>query len=142
MALYNDITKPAPPLPSAELVPCRPGVSLLPPLTRRGFGPGLVILVPTHNDQTTVSINAERVPSLCVKWVEEGYAVVEIQHSAMASGISSALQSAIEALSRCDKCEPKDKIGVVGRLSVHSSVPLHPWSSHCQSLCSWPAHMD
>ena len=33
-------------LPTAELKELAPGVSLLPPLTRSGYGPGLIIMLP------------------------------------------------------------------------------------------------
>lgn len=109
--MFNDITKPAPPLPIAQLHQVRPGVSLLPPLTRRGHGPGIIILVPDTNDQLMI---ADGVPSHLVKWAEEGYTAVAIQQKAIADGGRDALRSAVESLSKCDKCQPKDKMGLIG----------------------------
>lgn len=69
MSTYSDISKPAPPLPTTNLKSIGSGVSLLAPLSRRGHGPGIILLVPDHEDQLTIS---QGVPSLLVKWAEEG----------------------------------------------------------------------
>lgn len=112
--MYADITKPPAPLPTTRLETVQSGISLLPPLSRRGHGPGLIILVP---DSTTQLAITEGVPSPLVKWGEEGYAVVEIQASALTSGnVEDALSKAAQALASCVECDPKGKIGLVGTL--------------------------
>ncbi|KAH8800277.1 hypothetical protein F5884DRAFT_547959 [Xylogone sp. PMI_703] len=108
--MFNDITQPPPPLPTAELQELSLGVSLLPPLTRRGYGPGIILLVPDTNNQMTI---AEGVPSHLVKWAEEGYTVIEIQRKALEDGGARALSTALESLSRTERCRPKEKIGLV-----------------------------
>lgn len=110
--MFNDISKPAPPLPSPELTEVMPGVSLLRPLSRLGTGPGMIIL--THDYKDSLAIKAG-VPSPLVKWAEEGYAVVEIQATALSSDKRHAIKSALEALKDCDKCQPKNKVGLVGQ---------------------------
>lgn len=109
--MFNDITKPAPPLPSPELTEVMSGVSLLRPLSRRGTGPGMIILTSDYDDPLAIQ---EGVPSPLVKWAEEGYAVVEIQARALSAGKEPLIKSAIESLNKCDKCEPKDNVGLVG----------------------------
>ena len=114
--MFEDITKPPAPLPTPQLETLQPGVSLLPPLLRKGDqGPGLIVLS-LDSDSSANPVNiSEGVPSPLLKWAEEGYTVVEIKHAAL-SGDKSALDVLIEAvaaLSRCPKCEPKDKIGLV-----------------------------
>lgn len=111
--MFNDITKPPPPLPSPELTEVAPGVSLLRPLSRRGSGPGIVILTSDYEDPLAIN---EGVPSPLVKWAEEGYTVVQIQARALgaASLARQLIRSAVEALEGCEKCEPKDKVGLVG----------------------------
>lgn len=109
--MYNDISKPPPPLPSIQFTELSPGVGLLLPLSRRGHGPGLVLLVPDTTEHLTI---AEGVPSPLIKWAEEGYAVVQVEERALGE---AALKRAIEALSQCDKCEPKGKVGLVCRFS-------------------------
>lgn len=110
---FNDISKPPPQLPSPELTEMMTGVSLLRPLSRRGTGPGMIILTSDHEDPLAI---IEGVPSPLVKWAEEGYTVVEIQACALQAGKADLVRSAIEALEACEKCEPKDKIGLVGQL--------------------------
>lgn len=112
--MYNDITKPAPPLPSPELTEVKPGVSLLRPLSRRGTGPGIIILTGDHPDPLAIN---EGVPSPMIKWAEEGYTVVEIQAKALSGGQDSLLDLAVQQLAGCEKCEPKDKVGLVCRFN-------------------------
>lgn len=110
--MFNDISKPPPPLPSQELTVIAPGVSLLQPLSRRGTGPGVIILTPDFEDSLAIK---DGVPAPLLKWAEEGYTVVEIQASALLTGKEQDLiKSAIEAFDSCEKCEPKGNIGLVG----------------------------
>ena len=110
-AMYADISKPAPPLPTAQIQKLQPGVSLLPPLSRRGLGPGLIVLTGASQDPLAFH---EGVPSPLVKWSEEGYTVVQLEPSAFAGRSSEeALKEAAAALAQTDKCEPKDRIGLV-----------------------------
>jgi carboxymethylenebutenolidase len=113
--MFNDISKPAPPLPSTELSELMPGVALLRPLSRRGTGPGIIVLTGNYEDPLAIK---EGVPSPLVKWAEEGYTVVEIQAQALRTGAGHIVKAALDALSSCDKCEPKDKVGLVGEYIV------------------------
>lgn len=113
--MFNDISKPPPPLPVTEITAIVPGVSLLRPLSRRGFGPGVIILTSDLEDSLAIK---EGVPAPMLKWAEEGYTVIEIQAKALttSTGKEEALiKSALDALSGCEKCEPKDKVGLVGQ---------------------------
>lgn len=116
--MYNDITKPAPALPSPELTEVKPGVVFLRPLSRRGTGPGLIILTCDYQDPLAIN---NGVPSPLIKWAEEGYAVVEIQARALVGGQDDVISLALQLLTECEKCEPKNKIGLVGRSNF---VPL------------------
>lgn len=109
--MFNDITKPPPPLPSPDLTQVAPGVSLLRPLSRRGSGPGIIILTADYEDSLAIR---EGVPSPLVKWAEEGYTVVEVQARALVAAEAQVVKSAVDALAGCEKCEPKDKVGLVG----------------------------
>ncbi|KAE8371652.1 hypothetical protein BDV26DRAFT_302589 [Aspergillus bertholletiae] len=108
--MFNNIMKPPPPLPTANLTELERGVSILRPLSRRGYGPGLILLVP---DTEKSMLTIDGVPSQLIKWAEEGYTVVEIQEEALEQGAQSTLEKAIKALANCEKCEPKGKIGLV-----------------------------
>ncbi|KAH9206716.1 hypothetical protein DL95DRAFT_528294 [Leptodontidium sp. 2 PMI_412] len=108
--MYGDITKPAPPLPQPQLKQIRKGLSLLLPLSRRGSGPGLIILVPDHDKQLSIEAG---IPSPLMKWAEEGYIVVEIQSSALVGSGENILGEAVNALKACERCDQKERIGVV-----------------------------
>lgn len=117
--MFNDISKPAPPLPSPELSEVMPGVSLLRPLSRLGTGPGVIVLTQNYDDSLAIN---DGVPSPLVKWAEEGYTVVEIQTRALRTGAGHIIKAALEALRDCDKCEPKDKVGLVGQYHLFRSL--------------------
>lgn len=125
--MYEDITKPPAPLPTPQLEALQPGVSLLAPLLRKGDqGPGLIVLCPDSDSSTSPVSISEGVPSPLLKWAEEGYTVVEIRHAAL-SGSKPArdvLNEAVAALLQCQKCEPKDKIGLVCKLTFMSTAAL------------------
>lgn len=107
--LYADISQPPARLPQTQLTELQSGVSLLAPLSRRGHGPGIILLTANSTDQLSIR---EGVPSASVKWAEEGFAVVEIQATALAAG-TAVLKTAFSALKECEKCDKTDKIGLV-----------------------------
>lgn len=117
--MYADITKPPAPLPRAQFTKLRPGLSLLLPLSRRGYGPGLVILVSDSSPQLP---SGEGVLSPTWKWAEEGYTVVEVQVAFMETS-KDALSQAVDVLMSCDSCLPKEKLGLIGRVLVILSLP-------------------
>jgi hypothetical protein len=91
-----------------------PGLTLLSPLTRRGRGPGLLLLASDQN--ATLDIR-DGVPSSLVKWAEEGYSVVAIGASAVKTekaNIAQVLDDSIKALEDCSECEPRGTYGLVG----------------------------
>lgn len=116
-----DINQPPAPLPPIQSTRPAEGVTLLLPLTHRGYGPGLIILVP----DTARSLDiVDGVPSPAIKWAEEGYCVVEIQESAFATS-RDLFTTAIETLNDCQECE-SGAVGLVGkfpdRISRHMAV--------------------
>ncbi|KAM0229243.1 hypothetical protein ACHAPO_010138 [Fusarium lateritium] len=114
--MFADITQPPKPLPTPQLKAVRPGVSLLPPLSRRGHGPGLVVLTPTSEDLLKIE---DGVPSVLIKWAEEGYTVVQIDASALDDGNGvDILREALEIMCQCDKYDE----GKIGLVDVHDVV--------------------
>ena len=110
---YADISKPPAPLPSAKLQVLKPGVSLQPPLTRLGSGPGLILFTTDdiYDEEVTQRDDA---PTAVLKWAEEGYTVVQISAAAVGkSKIEDLLTEAVKAIERCEACQPKDKVGLV-----------------------------
>jgi carboxymethylenebutenolidase len=118
----------AAPLPTAELKDLAAGVSLLPPLSRRGHGPGMIILLP---NETPSYINGgtvcnDGIPPPLLKWAEEGFAVVQILEAALeqATNVNELFELAISALKGCEQCHEEDGIGLVGirRLAPHVKI--------------------
>ncbi|KAF0322995.1 lea domain protein [Colletotrichum asianum] len=125
---YADITKPPKPLPQNHLEAVAEGISLLLPLSRRGTGPGLILLVPSLDKALAIE---EGVPSLPVKWAEEGYTVAAIEQGALKGNALQALQAATTALKGSDKCEPKDVVGL-------AAYDPEMWNSIATSISEFP----
>lgn len=110
--MYADISKPPPPLAQPQLKDISQGLNILPPLTRcKEAGPGVIILVPDGSPSVQIE---KGVPSLSLKWAEEGYAVAEVQASYFEGEDSSSLKRAIDALKDCAECSSADRVGLVG----------------------------
>jgi carboxymethylenebutenolidase len=108
----SSIDIPPKPLPIAQSKELAPGLSILPPLSRKGSGPGIIILVP---DSTAKLLIEDGIPSPSLKWAEEGYTVVEIRESALTADPRNLFGRAIQELAQSDTCEPKGSVGLVGR---------------------------
>ena len=109
---FTPTSVPPNPLPTATPSTVSPGISLLPPLSRRGHGPGLILLVPDLADDKLLAIE-EGVPSHLIKWAEEGYTVLSIQASALTAGEErEILESDISKLRAQEKCD-EGAVGVV-----------------------------
>ena len=126
--MYNDITKPPPPLPTTQSTEIKPGLSIVLPLSRRGHGPGLIVLVP-DTEQSLAIIDG--VPSQLIKWAEEGYTVIEIQRQALITGGREVLVEAARALESCEKCDTKDKVGLIGNIKPEHCSSLHVCFFQC-----------
>src|SRR4051794_30232661 len=63
-------------LPSAPLVQLADNVSLQPPLSRRGNGPGVIVFLPPAESIQKSANPRSLDPEPQQKWAEEGYAVV------------------------------------------------------------------
>ncbi|RFU79570.1 dienelactone hydrolase, partial [Trichoderma arundinaceum] len=120
----------APPLPSAPPVTIGPSSELQPPLSRRGSGPGLIILLPGGfnatfgNPDTLPEGVAKPLDPLPVqKWAEEGFAVVAITlpedemeltgDDATFSDVLNQIREAAEALKAHPSVDIKDRFGLV-----------------------------
>ena len=108
-------------LPSAPPKRISPHVTLQPPLTYRGHGPGLIIILPDYNNAFLDESRKTLDPQPIQKFAEEGYAVVEIRvPSATAEGkdkqlpIRSLLKDGVDALLKLKECNPNDKFGLIG----------------------------
>ncbi|KAI1849745.1 hypothetical protein JX266_004694 [Neoarthrinium moseri] len=104
---------PAPPLPSAKVVGVASNAFVQPPLSRRGHGPGIVIVdagVPSAESSDTIDPLPQK------KWAEEGYAVARITYQKDIQAewaIDSALEKAADALANLESCDTKDKFALI-----------------------------
>lgn len=110
------------PLPSAPLISITSTLSLQPPLSRKGKGPGLLIFSPDyHSSYANVKEKKTLDPLPLFKWAEEGYAVVWIDSEKVTTrDVQSNLERGIEELKKREEVDIKDKFGVLGRY-------LSPW---------------
>ncbi|KAK5170509.1 uncharacterized protein LTR77_005097 [Saxophila tyrrhenica] len=102
-------------LPSARPYKINDFCTIQPPLTRKGIGPGLILLLPNDIDLSTSDKTLD--PPPLQKWAEEGYAVAQIQ---LANDVSesnwkenSYLDSAVTALKDLDTCESTERLGLI-----------------------------
>ncbi|EXJ89904.1 carboxymethylenebutenolidase [Capronia epimyces CBS 606.96] len=104
-------------LPTAELVRVDEHISLLPPLSRRGYGPGLIIILPEETPAYAQGgvVCEDGVPPPLLKWAEEGFATVEIREAAFtrSGSVQSVLGRAVAALGACERCREEGGIGVI-----------------------------
>lgn len=115
-----DVEEPPVPLPSAPSRSLTPNLTLQPPLSRRGHGPGLLIIC---SDQVSIDEAAAKKsldPPPLQKWAEEGYAVVRLglplqQHND--NSVRDALARGIESLKSLEECDVKDKVGLISEFS-------------------------
>ena len=112
MAITNGNS--AAPLPPTKIHRVASSINLLEPLSRKGTGPGIIVLV---HETGLVSDHEARiengVPSGIMKWAEEGYAVVELLPEVWESSGREPLIEAIDALRACEMCERKGFIGLI-----------------------------
>ncbi|KAK9777754.1 putative SnoaL-like domain-containing protein [Seiridium cardinale] len=102
-------------LPSAPIITLAPNASLQPPLSRRGHGPGIVI-VDTGLPESPAEKTVDPVPQK--KWAEEGYAVARLTYAKAGTAdgawpIETALEQAVDALAKLDTCDTKNKFALI-----------------------------
>jgi carboxymethylenebutenolidase len=99
-------------LPSPKPITISPNVVIQPPLTRRGTGPGLILIVPSGLDLK--GHNKTLDPAPLQKWAEEGYAVAQI---ILAEGegekFQTHLKEAINGLAELKSCDSTEKMGLI-----------------------------
>ncbi|KAL7934103.1 hypothetical protein V8C35DRAFT_303207 [Trichoderma chlorosporum] len=127
----------APPPPSAPSSVLGPSSVLQPPLTRRGSGPGLVLILPSPSAIPQLGPDTKRPldPEPLLKWAEEGFAVVAITlpepemeltgDDTSASDVVNLIRDAVNALQKHETVDTKDKFAlVVYEESIISSLLL------------------
>ena len=100
------------PLPNAPCVRVNSRITIQPPLSRRGFGPGLLLVVDEalsleRHDKTLD-------PPPLLKWAEEGYAVAQILAPSTPGSLGENLGVALAELKKLESCQPRDKLSLIG----------------------------
>jgi carboxymethylenebutenolidase len=102
------------PLPSAPLVSVSDDIVLQRPLTRRGFGPGLVIFLPSP---TSIAISQKTRqpldPEPIQKWAEEGFTVIGVV-GCEPQLVPEAITKSVAVIQDTVEVDIKDKVGVIG----------------------------
>ncbi|KAF4446093.1 hypothetical protein F53441_10241 [Fusarium austroafricanum] len=102
-----------PTLPATRLRQPAANLTILEPLSRRGSGPGLIILVSETGKASDTTLRIDGcVPSPLMKWAEEGYTVAEITEAGLASP-GAAISQALSELEGTKSTEPKNVVGIV-----------------------------
>ncbi|PYH46980.1 uncharacterized protein BP01DRAFT_355385 [Aspergillus saccharolyticus JOP 1030-1] len=126
MATTPPSTSTAPSLPSAAPIIVSLNITLQPPLSRCGRGPGLLLIRPT-NLTTCQANNTSLDPSPVQKWAEESFVVVELTLDSTISGdgssVSEAISAALDSLRTSPQCDDPEKIGL---LVYGSPTDYHP----------------
>lgn len=107
-------------LPSAKPYNVISNVVVQPPLSRRGHGPALILVVPSDADLSSHAKTLD--PPPLQKWAEEGYAVAQITLEGDGD-FRDELNQAVEALEQLDTCDSNEKMGLI---CTHSRCPTSP----------------
>lgn len=113
-------------LPNAPFVQLSSNTLLQPPLTHRGDGPGLILLVPALEAGSRDAIEPEgwekpMDPQPYYKWAEEGYATLQatLSSSGAEKGawtVEEVLEKGLSELLALKECT-SDKVGLIGELT-------------------------
>ncbi len=106
-------------LPEAPLVRLSPNAVLQPPRTRRGTGPGMIVILPPSS-AVKPSTRAEKPldPEPVLKCAEEGFAVVGVTPFSEGWSISEAISQGVDALLDLQELDTKDKFAVTGQYGL------------------------
>ncbi|KAF2035993.1 NTF2-like protein [Setomelanomma holmii] len=109
------------PLSYPEPQEISPHITLQAPLSRRGKGPGLILVL----DHYALIEKSEKHldPPPLQKWAEEGFAVVQLLvPGKVEDGGEFPLQKVLEILKGCENCEYEQGVGLISYLS---RIPLY-----------------
>ncbi|KAI4676691.1 uncharacterized protein J4E84_009526 [Alternaria hordeiaustralica] len=102
-------------------------ITLQAPLSRRGKGPGLVLVL-NHYAAREAKEGCLDPPPL-KKWAEEGFAVVQLLVPGKVDG-EFPLQKALDVLRDCEQCEFGNGVGLISYLS---RIPYYLEEAACQN---------
>lgn len=109
------------PLPSAPLLIISETEVVQPPLTRRGTGPGLILVLPDPRDLDIRKEGPKPLdPEPVQKWAEEGFAVSAITPSSSDWSFENSLKRSIDALLGLNELDTRAKFAVIGTQALLS----------------------
>jgi carboxymethylenebutenolidase len=127
--------------PSTSAPPSRPepqqiskSITLQAPLSRRGKGPGLILVL----DHYALIEKSEKYldPPPLQKWAEEGFAVVQLLvPGKIEDGGEFPLQKALEILKDCKGCEFDKGVGFICKLYLLFAIERNS-NAHIEELGS------
>ncbi|KAG5727740.1 hypothetical protein E4T56_gene20784 [Termitomyces sp. T112] len=101
-------------LPSAPLVVINETEAVQPPLTRRGTGPGIVLVLPHFKDLDIRKKGAKPLdPEPVQKWAEEGFAVAAITRTSSDWSFKNSFKRSVDVLLGLKELDTRDKFAVV-----------------------------
>ena len=106
----------APPLPNPATAQITDRAVLQPPLSRRGAGPGLIVIVPDAAQIGSFENDSEKPldPEPVQKWAEEGYAVAGITVAAgEEADLMGDIAACVAALKDHSSVDTKEKFAIV-----------------------------
>lgn len=115
-------------IPDAKPVEISPHLTLQPPLSRRGRGPGLILVLDHYALLQKSEANLD--PPPLQKWAEEGYAVAQVLVPGKPDEFP--LSQAVEELKKLEGCEGEGFGLICMTLFLHYILPLF-----LQSLFFW-----
>ena len=98
-------------LPNAPLVELGNSLTLQPPLSRCGRGPGLIIVRPSSLADCQNKNNSLD-PEPLTKWAEESYSVVQVTVD-IRDDVRDLITTGVNALVSREECETKDKFALL-----------------------------
>lgn len=112
----NALSEQPVPLPSAPLSVLSETEVLQPPLSRRGTGPGIILILPPSDGLNLKTTGARPLdPEPVQKWAEEGFAVVGVTPVSPDWLVEESLRRSVDALVALNELDNHHKFGVVGR---------------------------
>jgi carboxymethylenebutenolidase len=116
MSITNQESEKSLLLPSAPIIQVAPSVTIQPPLSRVGKGPGLIILV-EHESATKASTESIDPPPL-QKWAEESFVVGQIDLSKLEKGFEDTLSDTLQSIKELDSFDRNVKFGLICKSSL------------------------
>ncbi|KXJ90057.1 hypothetical protein Micbo1qcDRAFT_234724 [Microdochium bolleyi] len=124
-------------LPETRLEQVAEGITLSHPLSRRGYGPGFIVVVQSTGVAGPNKLAIEGgVPSPLMKYAEEGFVTVEITEAALGAS-SDALAKAVAAIAACSSTRVADESKPINGAGLIAYTP-QLWNKIAPQLKSSP----